>query len=69
MNPKRTWLWLAAVVVMLGVILIYRRLAPKPDVGPVRVFPGLKAENVASVQVQPAGQKSIRAERTDDGWQ
>jgi hypothetical protein len=69
MNPRNTWFWLLAAAGLFAVIFCLERFLPKPPTGPQKVLPGLNAAAVASLQIQPAGQRTIRAERTNGGWQ
>jgi hypothetical protein len=69
MNPRNTWLWLLAAAGLIGVIFCLDRFLPKPPTGPQKVLPGLNPSAVVSLQIQPAGQRTIRAERTNGGWQ
>jgi hypothetical protein len=69
MNPRNTWLWLLAAAGLFGVIFCLDRFLPKPPTGPQKVIPDLNPSAVVSLQIQPAGQRTIRAERTNGGWQ
>jgi hypothetical protein len=50
-------------------ILLQQRYLRKAGGGPTNVLPNLKAAAVASIQVRPAAQLEIRAERTNGAWQ
>ena len=52
-----------------GFIFIHHRYLLKPDRGPARVLPQLKAAAVTSVQVRPAARLEICADRTNGTWQ
>ena len=69
MNPRNTWRWLIVAVALFGFILVQHRYLRKTGGGPVKVLPGLKAAEVNTVQVRPAAQLEIRAERTNGTWQ
>ncbi len=68
MNSKSTWTWLLVAVGLFALICLdyYFR---KPPAGPPPILPNLRASAVTSVQVIPAGQVEIRADRTNDAWQ
>ena len=69
MSSKNTWLWLTAAAALFAFIFLFERYRPHPDMGPKYLLPGLNAKAVAAVQIQPAGQREIRAERTNGNWQ
>lgn len=69
MNPKNTWCWVLAAAALFAGIFLYQRFAPKPETGPAKLLPGLVAAQVASVEIIPANQRAIRAERTNGFWQ
>ena len=69
MNPRNTWRWIIVAVALFAFILFQQRYLRKTGGGPVRVLPNLKAAAVTSVQVRPAAQLEIRAERTNGTWQ
>ncbi len=68
MNSKSTWTWLLVALGLFALICVdyYTR---KPQTGPPPVLPNFRAGAVTSVQVIPAGQVEIRADRTNDTWQ
>jgi hypothetical protein len=68
MNSKHTWNWLVLAAILFGFIFFFERHWREPAPGPILVLPGLKAGEVSSVQVYPAGQSEIRAERTNATW-
>src|ERR1017187_631001 len=68
MNPKNTWLWVIAAAGMFAAIFVYDRFKPKPETGPARLLPGLNATAVASVEIIPANQHAIHAERKNGRW-
>ncbi len=69
MTPRNTWRWIFVAAVLFAFILFQQRYLRKPGGGPTRVLPNLKAAAVTSVQVRPAAQLEIRAERTNSTWQ
>ncbi len=68
MNSKSTWTWFLLAVALFGLVCLDQYLR-KPQTGPAPLLPNLKTAEVTSVQVIPAGQTEIRAERTNAGWQ
>jgi hypothetical protein len=69
MNPKNTWSWVIVAAGLFAFIFFFERHAHKQDGVPARVLPALKASDVTSVQVRPAGQLEIRVGRTNGTWQ
>ncbi len=69
MNPRNTLRWLIVAVVLFAFILFQQHYLRKAVGGPVKVLPTLKAARVTCVQVRPAAQLEIRAERTNGTWQ
>lgn len=69
MNPRHTWLWVALAGGLFAFIFLFERHWERPEAGPPRVLPGLKAAAVTSVQVRPAGALEIRADRTNGVWE
>ena len=65
MNPKNTWVWIIVAAGLFAFILGLKHFGGKPAVGPLPVLPGFKAAEVTSIQVHPAAQSVIRAERTN----
>lgn len=68
MNAKHTWVWFIAAAILFAFIFLFERHWRKPASGPEPILPDFKAAAVNSVQVYPAGQSEIRAERTNGGW-
>jgi hypothetical protein len=68
MNPKNTWLWVIAAAGMFAAIFLYDRFKPKPETGPAKLLPGLDVSAVASVEILPANQPAIHADRTNGLW-
>ena len=56
-------------VALFAFILFQQRYLRRTGGGPVKVLPSLKAAEATSVQVRPAAQLEIRAERTNGTWQ
>ncbi len=69
MNPRNTWRWLMVAAVLLAFIFVHHRYLRKTGGGPVKVLPNLNATAATRVQVRPAVQMEIRAERTNGTWQ
>lgn len=68
MNSRTTWRWIVVALALVGFIFIHHRYLSKPDRGPIRVLPQLKAAAVASVQVRFGARPEIRADRTNGTW-
>jgi len=71
MNPKTTWTLVALAVGLFAFIFFFERhLRPAGSaVTEARALPELDTGAVTSVQVRPAGQLEIRADRTNNTWQ
>jgi hypothetical protein len=69
MNSRNTWRWLFVAVALFAFILFQQRFLRKPGSGPSQILPKLKAAAVTSVQIRPADQQEIRADRTNGTWQ
>jgi len=69
MNPKNTWIWIIVAAGLFAFILLLNQFGDKPAGGLLPVLPGFKAAEVTSIQVHPAAQSVIRAERTNGAWQ
>jgi hypothetical protein len=69
MSSKNTWLWLAAAAALFVFIFAFEHFRPRPDVGPVYLLPQFDPKAVLTVQIRPSGQREIRAEHTNGGWQ
>ena len=63
MNSKSTWVWLIIACALSGLIVLSRKVAHKPTLGPEPILGDFKAQTATSIRV---GQ--IRAERTNEGW-
>jgi hypothetical protein len=63
MNSKSTWVWLIIACALSGLIVLSRKVAQKPTLGPEPILGDFKAQTATSIRV---GQ--IRAERTNGGW-
>ena len=68
MNSKNTWVWFFVLVVLIGLVITSHKFSRDTAVGPERVIADFKATIITSVQVTPAGQLDIRAERTNTAW-
>ena len=69
MNSKSTWVWLLVAVLLFAVIVGLKIFDAKPAAVVARVLPGFKPGAVTSVQVRPADQLEIRADRTNEVWE
>jgi hypothetical protein len=69
MSSKNTWLWTIAAAALFAFIFFFERYRTRPETGPVYLLPQLNPQAVLSVQIRPAGQLEIRAERTNGTWQ
>ena len=56
-------------VALFAFILFQQRFLRKPRSGPNRILPKLRVATATSVQVRPADQLEIRADRTNGTWQ
>ncbi len=68
MNVRSTWRWITVAAVLVAFIFVHHRYLRKTSVGVVKVLPNLNDAAVTSVQVRPAAQMEIRAERTNGIW-
>ncbi|MDB6124730.1 MAG: hypothetical protein JWQ71_3723 [Pedosphaera sp.] len=69
MNPKNTWFLIVLAAGLFAFIFFFERHTGKPQSEVLKVLPELKIGSVTSIQIQPAGQLPIRAERTNGNWQ
>jgi uncharacterized protein DUF4340 len=69
MNTKNTWTMVALAAGLFAFIFFYERHAFKKENPTNKVLPYLNAASITSVQVRPADQKEIRADRTNGNWQ
>jgi hypothetical protein len=69
MNSRNTWRWIVVAVALFAFILFQQWFLRKPGNGPTTILPKLKAAVATGVQVRPAGQLEIRADRTNGTWQ
>ncbi|MCX6927346.1 MAG: DUF4340 domain-containing protein [Verrucomicrobia bacterium] len=68
MNFRNTWRWIIVALALFTFILIQHRYLRKSEIAPAKVLPNLRAAAVTSVQVRPAAQAEIWAERTNGVW-
>jgi hypothetical protein len=68
MNPKNTWLLVALAAGLFAFIYFFERQIQPPMPVVQKVLPGLKADEVTSIEIHPRGQFKIRVERTGAGW-
>lgn len=69
MNPKNTWILVALAGGLFAFIYFFERHIHAPAPPSPKVLPGFRAAAVTSIQIQPAGQLEIRADRTNGTWQ
>jgi hypothetical protein len=69
MKTKNTWIVVALAAGLFAFIFFFERHASKREIPTNKVLPHLNAASLTSVQVRPAGQLEIRADRTNGGWQ
>lgn len=60
---------MAAAVGLFSFIFVFQRYFKHQQTGPGYLLPGLNPKTVGTVQIRPAGQREIRAERTNGTWQ
>src|SRR5437867_732113 len=69
MNTKNTWIMVALAAGLFAFIFFYERHAFKKEHPANKVLPYLDVASITSVQIRPADQMEIRAERTNSTWQ
>lgn len=70
MNPRNTCILVALAAGIFAFIFFFERHIQKAEPEMLKVLPGLKAAEVTSIQIQPAGQmEMVRIERTNGSWQ
>jgi Domain of unknown function (DUF4340) len=69
MSFRATWAWLLAAAGLFGVIYFLHNYNRGAKNGPAPLLPHFDPKQVAIVQVRPAGQVEIRAQRTNGGWE
>jgi len=68
MKPKTTAIWFALAASLFAFIWIFNNYLQPRAVAVVGLLPGLRAADVAGIQVSPAGATEISAVRTDGAW-
>jgi hypothetical protein len=68
MNKKSTFFWFVLAAALFASIYLLDRYLRPPAVTTRNVLPALRAEDVTSLQVIPAGALEIRAERVNNTW-
>jgi len=68
MNPKQTWFWVLVAAGLCTFIFLVERRQPAPPAGPAALLSGFQASAVTGLQIQPAGQRLMRLERTNETW-
>jgi Domain of unknown function (DUF4340) len=69
MNPKNTWMLVALAAGLFAFIYFFERHIQPPVPVVARVLPGLKVDDVSSIEIQPRDKFAIRVERVPGGWQ
>jgi hypothetical protein len=69
MSFRGTWVWIGLAAGLFALILLLQRQARQSAAIPFRILSQINPAAVTSVQVRPAGQLEIRAERTNQAWQ
>src|SRR2546422_3699823 len=69
MNTKNTWTLVALATGLFAFIFFFERHAFKKESASKQVLPYLNVATLTSVQVRPADQLEIRADRTNGNWQ
>lgn len=69
MNTKNTWIMVALAAGLFAFIFFYERHAFKKEHPSNKVLPYFNVASITSVQIRPADQKEIRADRTNGTWQ
>ena len=70
MNSKTTWALVALAAGLFAFIWFFERhVSQNPDAGKrARALPQLNPSKVTGIQIRPAAQDEIRADRTNDTW-
>ncbi len=68
MNSKTTGVWLVIAVGLAAFIFVYQHYFANVTSAPSAILPHLRPDTVTSVQVIPASQLEIRANRTNGNW-
>src|SRR5436190_13012154 len=70
MNSKTTWTLVALAAGLFAFIWFFERhISQNPEAAKhARVLPQLNPPKVTSVQIRPAAQDEIRADRTNNTW-
>ena len=68
MNTKNTFVWFVLAGVLFASIFILDRYLRPPSASARSILAGLQSASVTSVQVIPAGELEIRADRKGDAW-
>jgi hypothetical protein len=68
MTFKTTLLWLILAAALFGGSFWHYQRSNVPLLGPQRILPQLRAQEVTNVQVRLEGQLEIRAQRSDGQW-
>jgi hypothetical protein len=69
MKPSIPWKWIGVAVVLALAIVVHQRFGRNREPkGLGRILPQLKAGSVTTVQVRPAQQLELRAQKDAEGW-
>lgn len=69
MNPRNTCILVVLALGLFAFIYFFERHIKKPEPEVPKVLPGVKASEVTSITIEPAGQKSIQIDRTNGVWE
>ena len=68
MTFRNTLVWLSLAVALFGASVWHYQRSSKVPIGPQRILPQLRPQDVTNVQVRLEGQLEIRAQRTGSEW-
>ncbi len=68
MNSKTTGVWFVIAAGLAAFIFIYLHFFSQMGGAPSTILPHLRPDAVTTIQVVPAGQLEIRADRTNNDW-
>ncbi len=68
MGSRQTWFWSVLAFCLFCFIFFYQRHTRNRPSGPASLLPSLRLAAVTNIQIRPAGQLEIRAERTNGVW-
>lgn len=68
MSSRQNWFWIILAVLLGGLVFAQYEYGHKKPGAPTRVISDLAMAHVTSLQIRPAGQSEIRAEKTNGAW-